>query len=153
MIMARVRMGSSWSDACILNLSTRGMLVRAPKSPARGAYLEIRRGAYVIVARVIWSMPDRFGVQTQDPVPADGLIRDPEGSPPSAEPEEAGFRERRARSRPHEVRHEASRRKGRAMEFGVLIAFAALTAILIGDSIAGAFAVPLGLADAALAAD
>lgn len=153
MIRARVRMDSCWSDACILNLSKRGMLVRAPQVPARGSYLEIRRGAHFIVARVVWSSPDRFGVHTQDPVPAEELIRDPDGPLPPAKPGEVGFSERRAQSRPREEKHEASRRKGRAMEFGVSIAIGAIGALLIGESIGGTFAVPLDLAQAALAAD
>lgn len=146
-------MDSCWMDACILNLSRRGMLVRAPKAPARGSYLEICRGAHVIVARVIWSTPDRFGVQTQDAVPAEELIRDPAGSSPPAKQAETGFSERRTQSRPREERDEASRRKGRSMEFGALIAVGAIAALLIGESIAGAFAAPLEIANAALAAD
>jgi len=153
MIRARVRMDSCWSDAFILNLSRRGMLVRAPKAPARGSYLEICRGAHVIVARVIWSMPDRFGVQTQDPVPAEELIRDPDGSSPSARAGKAEFSDRRARPRPHDDKHQASRQKGRLTEFGALIAVGAIAALLIGDSIAGAFAAPLKITKAALAAD
>lgn len=129
------------------------MLVRAPKIPALGSYLEVRRGAHVIVARVIWSTPDRFGVQTQDPVPAEALIRDPDGSSPPVKPGEAGFSERRTQSRPREAKHEASRRKGQAMEFSVLIAIGAIAALLIGELIAEAFAAPLNIVETALAAD
>jgi hypothetical protein len=153
MIKARVRMDSCWSDACILNLSRRGMLVRAPNIPAPGTYLEVRRGAHVIVARVIWSTPDRFGVQTQDPVPAEALIRDPDRSSPPVRPGNVGIDERRAQPRHREAKQEASRHQGQAMEFGVLIAIGAIAAFLIGGSIVEAFADPLNIAETTLAAN
>lgn len=46
MIKARMRVGPSWSDALILNLSSKGLMVRSDRPPSRGSYLEIRRGPY-----------------------------------------------------------------------------------------------------------
>ena len=143
-------MDSCWSDAFILNLSKRGMLVRASKAPARGSYLEICRGAHVIVARVVWSAPDRFGVRTQDPVPADELVLEPDGVQAPPQPVPARLPERRARPRSRDEKHEASRRKARSMQFGVVVAIGVAAAVLIADSIAGAFSAPLGVAEASL---
>lgn len=55
MIKARMRTGVSWHDVCILNLSAHGVGLQAAEPPARGTYVEIRRGPHVIVARVAWS--------------------------------------------------------------------------------------------------
>lgn len=152
MITARLRAGASWSDALILNMSNRGLLVRSEQSPSRGSYLEICRGSHVIIARVIWSRSDRFGVQTQDPVPAASLIRDPDAIA-SAEPGIDKIGERRAASRPSLlVRHEGSRQKARVGEFVAVGLVCGLVAILIGGTVANFVAAPLGAAHAALAA-
>ena len=126
---ARIRVGASWNDACILNLSTRGMLVRASTALDRGSYLEIRQGGHVIVARVIWRRADRFGVQTQDPIPAAALIR---GTGPSVAPTIArpGAAERRAAIRPAAPTAEASRQRARAAQFWMATVVGGIAAIL-----------------------
>jgi hypothetical protein len=151
MIRARMRAGATWSDACILNFSTRGMLVRAARSPSRGSYLEIRRGDHMIMARVVWSDSGRFGVQTQDPVPADRLILDPQGSVPTGKLGETGLAERRSAPRPPEAGHQASRRTGGAMEFAALALTGAFAAVLVGGAVAQIAAGPVTAAQAALA--
>jgi hypothetical protein len=153
MIKARMCAGASWCDALILNLSTRGMLVRADRSPGRGSYLEIRRGPHVIVARVIWSNHGRFGVQTQDPVPADSLIQDPDGAAAPPKPGAAVFHDRRAALRPTAVRHESSRQRARVAEFAAIALVCGLVAILIGGAVAELVATPLSAAQAALASN
>lgn len=153
MIKARVRAGASWNDALILNMSSKGLLVRSSQAVNRGAYLEIRRGPHVIVARVVWSGSDRFGVQTQDPVPAADLIRDPDGAAVRPKPDEAGAQDRRLAPRPPAVRHEKSRQRGRAMEFAAIALVCAVAALLIGSAVAEVVAKPLGAAQAALASD
>ena len=153
MISARMRAGATWSDACILNLSTRGMLLRAARVPERGSYLEIRRGAQVVVARVVWSSPDRFGVQTQDPVAADRLILDPEGTAAQPAGHAPGFVERRAAPRPANVRHEASRWKAHAIQFGTFLLRGAVATLLVGEAVAQALGGPLRAVNAAMASD
>ena len=147
-----MRNGALWSDALILNMSSRGLLVRSNQSPHRGSYLEIRRGAYVIVARVVWSNAGRFGVQTQDMVPAEHLISDPDTtvvSPPSAS---VGGRERRTAPRSVETRHDTSRQKARVIEFAAIAFVCALVAVLIGSAMAEVVATPLHAAQTVLAA-
>lgn len=147
MIKARMRAGASWSDACILNMSSRGMLVHAPTAPARGAYLELRRGGYVIVARVVWANDNRFGVQTQDVVPADDLIRNPDGAGQSIAPQQSGFVERRAAPR---QRHEASRWRARAVEFGTFALLGGVAATLMLGAMSEVLAHPMELVETAL---
>lgn len=150
MIAARMRSGASWSDACILNLSSRGMLVKAPVPPSRGSYLEIRRGSHVIVARVVWANADRFGVLTQDPVPAEGLIHHPDGTKPGAQVGEAAFVERRAATRPQAGKFEASRWRARAWEFGAISLLGAVGAIAALGAVSELLARPLAVVETAL---
>lgn len=151
MISARMRAGAAWGDACILNLSSRGMMVRSANVPRRGSYLELRRGAHVIVARVVWSSQDRFGAQTQDPVPVDGLILDPEGTYIPPKSNGSGFVERRSAPRPSKERHEHSQRRARAIEFGTFLLLGAVATALVGEAVAHALGEPLTAVNAALA--
>ena len=153
MIKARVRAGASWNDALILNMSSKGLLVRSSQMVNRGSYLEIRRGPHVIVARVIWSASDRFGLQTQDPVPAADLIRDPDGVDPRKKPVGEGLQDRRSVPRPLEVRHESSRQRGRAMELLAVSLVCGIVALMIANAIAEVVAKPLEAAQAALASN
>lgn len=153
MIKARMRAGALWSDALILNLSSRGMLVRSDQSPGRGSYLEIRRGHHVMVARVVWSGAGRFGVRTQDPVPAEELIHDPDGAASPAASDTNGFRERRAAPRTLQYRHEASRHSARIGQFAAFSLVSGLAALLIGMAVMEAVARPLAAAKLALAGE
>lgn len=151
MIKARVRDGASWNDALILNMSSRGLLIRSDKSPGRGSYLELRRGPHLIVARVIWSTSDRFGVQTQRPVPTAALASDPDrpvaGIAPSGE-----IGDRRPTSRTLPQTHERSRQGGRAVEFAAMAFACSLAAILIAGLIGDVVAAPIRAVEARLAA-
>jgi len=124
MIKARMRGGPMWSDACILNLSRRGMLVQAQEAPTRGSFLEIRRGRHVVIARVVWARANRFGIRTQDDVPAEHLAGD-DCSTNAGDP--AHFVERRV-DRWSSFAGEKSRINGRAMEFLALALLAATAA-------------------------
>lgn len=143
-----MRCGASWNDASILNLSSRGMLVHAEPAPPRGSYLEIRRGGHVIVARVIWVNSNRFGVHTQDPIPSGGLIG--EATRTFAKSAESGIVERRAAARPVSCRHEASRRRARAFEFGTIAILAAAMASLAVDIVHDLLTGPLASVENAL---
>lgn len=144
-----MRSGTSWSDACILNLSSRGMLVKTPVAPSRGSYLEIRRGPYVIIARVVWANADRFGVQTQDLVPAEELINQHGQPATAAGPSGSGFAERRAVAR-HSTLHEASRWRARAVEFGAFAFLGAAGATVALGAVGELLASPLAAVETAL---
>jgi hypothetical protein len=151
MIQARMRDGALWSDALILNMSSRGLLVRSGQSPNRGSYLEIRRGGYVIVARVVWSNAGRFGVQTQDVVPSERLMTDPDAAEVPAPSPAVGCHERRAAPRPIENRHETNRQRARAVEFATISLVGAFVAFVIASAMAEVIAEPLQTAQTALA--
>ena len=139
LIHARVKFGATWSDASILNLSSRGMLIHSEPAPSRGSYLEIRRGSQVVVARVVWSSAARFGVQTQDPVSAEQLMSDATATPRLS----ATFVERRSEPRPSSLRHEASRHRSRAIEFGTFALLGAVGAILVTTAVEELLSIPL----------
>jgi hypothetical protein len=69
-----MRLDGLWKDACIRNISTRGMLVQTTSPPERGTYVDIYSGKHVIVGRVAWSSGYRFGIQAQDQLNIDALL-------------------------------------------------------------------------------
>lgn len=125
------------------------MLLRSAGAPSRGSYLEIRRGSYVIVARVVWANADRFGVWTQDAIPADGLIKHPDRNA-AAKPEADSFVDRRAAPRPTSERHETSRSRARAMEFGAFALLGAVGATMALGAVEELLARPLAAVETAL---
>ena len=68
LVSARLSCGTSWADTSIVNVSARGMGLQTLRVPRRGTYVEIRRGHVCIVAQVVWTEGQRFGVRTQDDV-------------------------------------------------------------------------------------
>jgi hypothetical protein len=118
---ARLRMGAHWSDACILNISSRGLMIQASRAAPEGTVIELWKGDYVIVARVVWREGARAGLRSEDRVPVEeilSLAQSPglqltatTGRPPY---------ERRNRLRTHED----SRIRARMMEFGSAVVIA-----------------------------
>jgi hypothetical protein len=147
LVRARVRSGAAWHDACILNISSRGMLLQAAQPPARGSYLELRRGALVIVAKVIWTKSHRFGVKTQDALPVQALV-DNGAVQDVGEGVRLGERRRQERSRlPAD---QSSRQQGRVIEYGFAAALAAALSVFAAAQVHDMLARPFGAASAAL---
>ena len=64
-----------WSDACILNVSSRGLMINAPAAlAAKGSTIELWHGDRVIVATVVWRKGSRAGLQADDRVPVDDIL-------------------------------------------------------------------------------
>lgn len=70
----RMRAGAKQMDACIRDVSRRGLLVQADAPPGRGAVIEINGEFPPIIGRVMWTNGRRFGVQTQDRIDIAALI-------------------------------------------------------------------------------
>src|SRR5215217_7191938 len=149
LIDARLRHERGWSDARILNISSRGLMVRVSQAPARGTYVEICRGTHRIVARVVWVDQDRFGAWAQDAI-AVGAIAKGEDAP-AAPPANLNDRRSSPRRETSAERHERSRLWSRRMQFLAVAAFACLAAFFAFDAIAGTLARPLALVSAKLA--
>lgn len=118
---ARLRAGGRWSDICLVNVSRRGLGAQMACPPAAGTYVEIHRGQYCIVARVVWTKGHRLGLRTQDPIDLPALR--------TARPARAANIERRSKHRlERDRREERSREVARMIEF----AFNAVAAVSIG---------------------
>ena len=150
MIMARMRASGAWSDACILNVSRKGMLLRSTVAPSWGSYLQVRRGEHTFVRRVDLGQTDRFGVQTQDYVPVDRLSQKPDRSTPlDAVP--AGCAERRSPKGSIAVVHENNLALGGAMGFETFVTIGALANMFVAGVAVESVFEPLAQADEALA--
>ena len=128
---ARMKDNRGWHDVRILNISSKGLMARSPAAPSQGSYLEVRRGSHVIVARVVWSNGQQFGLQSQSRLDPSEIIE--EKAAKAATPNiTAGkaLAERRATPRPTGFSHERSRWRGRALEFLGILAMAAIFGIL-----------------------
>jgi hypothetical protein len=146
-IQARVRATGGWADACILNLSSRGMMINAARpSTIQGNTIELWHGERLVVATVVWRKGTRAGLRSEQRVPVEEILA--ESSEPSlqltAALQPAGYAPAKADS------HDASRFHGRAIEFaGILIVGATLAASAF-EMIQRAFALPLFAVRAAL---
>jgi len=150
-----MRQGASWRYVNILNISSRGLLIHSAAPPERRAYVEVCRGRHVVVARVIWSNQQRFGVSTQDRLDVDEFIRQPDrpGVQTRSADGAASLVERRSAPRylPQlNDRHERARRAAKASEFASIATFGALLAVIALAAIGEALAEPLSELSAAL---
>jgi hypothetical protein len=129
MIPARVRTGATWADMCILNISSRGMMLKGRAVPSRGSYLDIRSGLHAATARVVWTKGDRCGVLVQEVLSPDHFGK---GQPPAAA-WKGTCRRTSERREPAPVTHAESRLRGRAFEY---LCFAILATAVAGGGFA-----------------
>jgi hypothetical protein len=138
---ARMKDHRGWHDVRILNISSKGLMARSPAAPSRGSYLELRRGSYVIVARVVWSNGQQFGLQSQSLlVPGDIIDETARAVPPAIGGRDRSAAERRASPRPAGRSHEANRGRARTLEYVGILSLAALLAAFAFDMSRQAFA-------------
>jgi hypothetical protein len=143
---ARLRSISGWTDACILNISSRGLLIHSARTGPEGSKVELWRGEHVIVARVVWQDGSRAGLQAEDRLPVDeilslnaatGLILTAADHSPSNAP-------------PRERRRKDRRSQGRAIEFVGVVVIACSLAATAYDMVEQAFARPMAMVEQAL---
>lgn len=142
-VPARLRHGAAWTDACILNISARGLMIHTGRPITKGTQVEVRRGDHVIIARIIGRDGGRAGLRAEDRVPVEEIMTF--GQSPTLQLT-AGPVERRE----HPRAQERSRLRGRAMEFGAVIAISASLAVGSLSMVQAAFARPLEMISAAL---
>jgi hypothetical protein len=144
---ARLRAGAQWSDTCILNMSSRGLLIHTGRAAPKGSQVELRRGDHLIVARVMWRDGARLGLQAEERVPIEDImsINQSQAFQDTATKDVPVDRRRG----PRPVTDDA-RLRGRAMEFMAVTAIAATLAISVWDMAQQAFARPMAQAAAAL---
>lgn len=149
-VKARIRIGGRWGDVCVRDISSRGLLLQARSAPPRGTYIEVRRGRHTIVARVVWTSDERFGVQAQDRISIDGFVSEQDLSTldfSKVSESQPGF-ERRSSPRTSEAqlgqRAEQSRRLSSVLQFGVLTGLGAFAATIAFDIVGQTLSAPLG---------
>lgn len=136
-LLARLNHDGTWSDALILNVSSRGLMAQCDEPPRRGEFIEFRRGGNIIVAQVRWSSDRRFGVLAQDAIDLTALSDDRHRrGPPNLD--------RRTTPRPPgkslptradlAARAEASARLGRAIEFAFVAGAVVVAGALVADT-------------------
>lgn len=74
MVSARLRSGAQWSDACILNISSRGLMIHSARAGPEGSLVELRRGDHVMIARVVWRRGGRAGLRSDEPLPIEQIL-------------------------------------------------------------------------------
>jgi len=145
---ARLRSGAMWSDICILNISSRGLMVQSSRLGSEGSQVELYRGSHVIIARVVWREGARAGLRAEDRVPVEEILS-ADASPATRLTVEGQPVERRRAVRRPAV---DSRLRGRAMEF---VAVSVIALCLAGGAwtlVESAFARPLAMVNSALSA-
>ena len=143
-VPARLRDGASWSDACILNISSRGLMIHTGRPVRRGSEVELRRGEHMIVARVVWRDGARAGLRAEERVPIEEIVMSGHAS---ALQLAAPNGERRRHQRPED----SSRLRGRAMEFAGLLAVVVTLAAGGVSMVEAAFARPMAAVTSTLA--
>ena len=157
MIKARMRLDGAWHDVCIRDISSRGLLLHAAAVPARGTYVEVRRGPHTIVARVVWAQERKFGVRTQDRLNVDAVVNEPDLTDldfRKASAAQPAFERRKSARKPDAAelsrRAERNRTFARAMEFAVVGASGAAAALLVFGIVLTVLTQSLGVVSAQL---
>lgn len=148
-ISARIRDGAGWSSASILNISSRGLLLHAPKTPRPGAYVEVAKGPHHIVARVVWVKQNHFGVCTQDMLPVAAMTAGVDAG--ASGTVEAAPERRLKRPEPTaSERLERSRRRASAMQFLWIAGISVAGGAVAFEAVKGALSRPLSAVSAEL---
>lgn len=122
MLPARLRNGGPWSDACILNVSSRGLMIRCGPTVPEGSIVELHRGNRLITARVVWRDGPRAGLQTEDRLAVDEILSEGQSAHLQLIASDGALVERRNFRRPERG---DSRLVGRMIEFAGLVAIVA----------------------------
>lgn len=130
MLRARVRATCGWTDASILNISTRGLMIHANAGALRSDKIELWHGEHVIVASVVWRKGTRAGLRTDQRIPVDDIM---------ALSRAASLRLTAAPCWPAVERRKAPRDADRSRDSARMLQFAGVTAIAALLAI-GAFA-------------
>lgn len=146
LLPARMRAAAGWSDALILNLSSRGMMINATAFALQSNKIEIWHQEHLIVATVVWRKGTRAGVLAENPIPVDGIMALSQCPSLQLTARHRPQIERRKRPRSHDD----SRIRARAFEFISVTAIVVLLAIVAFAMVEQTFAKPLASVQAAL---
>jgi hypothetical protein len=146
LIRSRLRGAGPERDACILDLSTRGLLATCAEPPQRGAFVELVANGYPLVGHVKWSNGRRFGMSLRERISVVALVANDGGA---IRLEEMPAAQNLQHSAVAVLSAEAAS-VGRFTTFVMWTLAAVVAALLAGRSLQAAFA-PLDKVDAAMA--
>ena len=127
---ARLRSDQNWQDVLVCNISSRGIMLVSRSRLPKGTTVEIRRGRSVVIARVVWTSDDHFGVRSQDRIAIDEFIRSKKLDKRLSD--DGKLIERRSRKRPADTDgHEHSRHQSESIQFAGTVASAVAGAAFI----------------------
>jgi hypothetical protein len=148
---ARLRTDEGWSDITICNLSARGLMAKCAKPPAKGAFVEVRRGGSCIVGQVRWSQGMRFGLRSQDRIDTAALHEDPKRTSRRSERRDgAGRAARRKPARPAALSEARSRNLARYLDWAALAVAGIVAAGFLFQAASSTLSAPLREARSAL---
>jgi hypothetical protein len=128
-------------EACILDISSRGLLLSAATPPPRGAFVELIVGRHSLIGQVKWSSQRRFGLILRERISVVGLLSGGEDAIKLAPRRKLGNQRRRI--------VEGTAPLARMIQFGLLIAALGAGALML-SRVAGQGLAPLRLAGTAL---
>lgn len=142
---------AGWSDVTIRNISRRGFQISTSQPVKPGAYIELRRAHYTIVARIAWTADGKVGARSQDVIDVSGLLAVSIGKSPgdggqASPPASPHTHERRSTPR-----HDVSRQRSSRLQFAAMIATVVAAAVMIASDMGTVLAQPLAAAKSALA--
>ena len=161
LIPCRLNSAGGWGDACIHNISSRGMMIASDATLSPGDYIDVRRGQQVVIGRIVWRRERFSGVRTQDVISIDALLKEPrleqrpkresDGERRQA-PERLGC-DRLAMEISTARRIERSQTISSRLQFGALCLFGLVAAIAIAMQVAQMLTNPVQHIEGALAMD
>lgn len=136
-----------WSDACIVNISSRGLLIQSRRTAPAGSIVEIRRASHVIVARVVWREGRRAGLRSDERLPVEEIMSMSKATGLTLVASYGALVERRRFQRP---RQSEQRLRGRAIEFIGVVAIAVSLAACVWTAARRSLADPMTRIETAL---
>lgn len=129
------------------------MMLSCEAPPKLGSYVEIIRGSYVVVGRIVWSAADSFGLRSQDRIELTDLGISKRGAAfGGGDCQKASRAVHRMHRKELSIaeRHEASTRFARLFQYGAMVLAVTGFAWLIADTAVSAIADPLSAVENAL---
>lgn len=127
MLRARLRGGGPERDACIIDVSSRGLSATADNPPRRGDYVELVVGDVVLVGQVKWTSMRRFGMAFRERISVVGLM--------SGDGTAVSLAERQAAQKRDDRRHTAASGGGmlKKIEFAAMVCAGAGATFAVAD--------------------
>ena len=144
LLPAKIRSGGLWSDACILNVSSRGMMIQASRGSTPGTLIELSRGGDVVLGKVMWREGTRVGLKVNQRLPVEDILT--VSQVPGLQLTATESLERPVTP----ARYERSRGRARIIEFAGVALFAGALSVAAFILLEHAFAEPMAKIEAAL---